>query len=50
VTLGKKDGGVTGGHLLKGRVWNTVEMILQGSDIKLRRVNRRNLKLLDFNE
>jgi len=50
VTLGKKDGGVTGGHLLEGKVWNTVEMVLEGCEIKLRRVHRRNLKLLDFNE
>jgi len=48
VTLGKKDGGVTGGHLLKGRVWNTVEMVLLVEEIKLRRVPLRNLKLLDF--
>ena len=48
VTLGEKDGGVTGGHLLKGRVWNTVEMVLLVEEIKLRRVPLRNLKLLDF--
>ena len=48
VTLGKKDGGVTGGHLLKGRVWNTVEMVLLVEEIKLRRIPLRNLKLLDF--
>ena len=48
VTLGKKDGGVTGGHLLEGKVWNTVEMVLLVEEIKLRRIPLRNLKLLDF--
>lgn len=48
VTLGKKDGGVAGGHLLKGRVWNTVEMVLLLGEIKLKRIPLRNLKLLDF--
>ena len=37
VVLGKRDGAAVGGHLLRARVWPTLELILRESPTKLRK-------------
>ena len=37
VVVGKRDGTAYGGHLLRGRVWPTLEVVLTGSPAELRK-------------
>ena len=37
VVLGKRDGAAVGGHLLRARVWPTLELVLRESPAKLRK-------------
>ena len=48
VVIGKRDGSAHGGHLLKARVWPTLELILIESPTALRRVvdDETNLPLI----
>ncbi len=48
LTLALEDGKAVGGHLLEATVHNTLELFLIGSTMKLRRVERAGLKLLDL--
>jgi hypothetical protein len=48
VLLGFKDASVSGGHLLRARVCNTLEIFLLGSSIRLGRKQAGDLRVLDL--
>ncbi len=50
VVLGKRDGSAHGGHLLRGRVWPTLEVVLTESPAELRKAHdpETGLALIDL--
>jgi len=50
IIIGDKNGHTFGGHLMEAFVCNVVEMFLLSSSIKLKRILRGKLKILDFEE
>ncbi len=46
--LANEDKSVVGGHLFRGRVWGTLEIFLLSSGLKLYRVPKGHLKVLDI--
>ncbi len=46
--LGRQDKTTVGGHLFRGTVWGTLEIFMLASGIKLGRVKKGNLKILEI--
>ncbi len=46
--LGKKDKSTVGGHLFGGTVWGTLELFVLASDVRLGRIQKGPLKVLDI--
>jgi predicted DNA-binding protein with PD1-like motif len=46
--LGKRDKSTVGGHLFGGTVWGTLEIFMLASNMKLSRIKKGNLKVLEI--